>query len=70
MSNTSGAQERANLRPADQVKSVQLRMGLDYVKELDELCEANGRSRRVIVEILVREAYAELQHDPEARIDP
>ena len=46
------------------------RMGLDYVDELDTLCAANKRSRREIVEILVREAAEEYKHDNTARIDP
>ena len=57
-------------RPASEVRSVVLRMGKDYVEELDTLCDANKRSRREIVEILVREAHEEYAHDPSARIDP
>ena len=47
-----------------------LRMGLEFIDALDRLCEANSRSRRDIVEILVTEAYVELQEDPDARIQP
>ena len=61
---------RPTVRPASEVRSVVLRMGNEYVDELDELCAANKRSRREIVEILTREAFEELQHDPSARIDP
>ncbi len=64
------ARERKKLRPSSDVKSVVLRMGLGYVDELDVLCEANKRSRREIVEILVHEAYEEYADDPTARIDP
>lgn len=64
------APARPNLRPSSEVRSVVLRMGKDYVAELDTLCEANKRSRREIVEILTREAFEEYQHDNTARIDP
>lgn len=62
--------ERKTPRPSNTVRSVVLRMGNDYVAELDMLCEANKRSRREIVEILVREAADELRAIPEARINP
>lgn len=47
-----------------------MRMGQDYIDQLDELCEANSRSRREIVEILVNEAWSELQIDSEAKLNP
>ena len=61
---------RPNFRDPGQVKPVMLRMGLEFIEALDKLCEANGRSRREIVEILVTEAWVELQEDPDARIQP
>ena len=67
---TSPAPTRPTVRPSDQVRSVVLRMGVDFLAELDELCEVNKRSRREIVEILVHEASDELKHEPEARINP
>lgn len=70
MAETQAAPKRPNLRPSHTVRSVVLRMGNDFVDELDVLCEANKRSRREIVEILTHEAFEELQHDPDARIDP
>jgi hypothetical protein len=45
-------------------------MGKAFIAELDELCSANKRSRREIVEILVHEASDELRHEPDARINP
>ncbi len=57
-------------RPSDEVQSVVLRMGVPYVRKLDAVCEANDRSRRVLIEILIDEAYAELEADPQARIMP
>lgn len=66
----STPQARAGFRDAEHVQSVMLRMGHEFVDALDELCETNGRSRREIVEILVTEAYVELQEDPNARINP
>jgi hypothetical protein len=45
-------------------------MGADYVAKLDRVCAVNERSRRVLVEILVDEAHAELEENPDARIHP
>ena len=45
-------------------------MGDSYVDALDDLCDANQRSRREIVETLVMEAALELKDDPAARINP
>jgi hypothetical protein len=61
---------RPGTRPASKVRSVVLRMGTDFIAELDRLCKINKRSRRVIVETLVREAADELKGDAAARINP
>ena len=61
---------RPGFRDADHVQSVVLRMGKSFVTALDKLCDANYRSRREIIEILVAEAYVELQENPDARIQP
>lgn len=66
----SSPKRRPGTRAAAQVRSVVLRMGKAFIAELDELCSANKRSRREIVEILVHEASDELRHEPEARINP
>lgn len=57
-------------RLPDHVQQINLRMGKPYIDSLDELCAANKRSRREIVEILVSEAYEELADNPSARISP
>lgn len=57
-------------RKAEDVQSVMMRMSVDIVAALDELCATNDRSRREIVEILVEEAYQEWLQNPEARINP
>lgn len=51
-------------------QQVGLRMHPKRVAELDELCKVNKRSRRGIIEILVREAYGAWQDDPSDRITP
>lgn len=51
-------------------KNVMVRMGVDYVTMLDELCAANKRSRRELLELLIDEAHAELDGNPDARITP
>lgn len=51
-------------------KNVMTRMGTEYVDMLDEICDANKRSRREIQEMLIAEAYEELAADPSARITP
>ena len=61
---------RPSFRDAKDTKNVMMRMHKDYVKSLDELCTANGRSRREIVEILVDEARMELEANPEIRLNP
>ena len=61
---------RSGRRHPDHVKSVVLRMGNIYRDILDDLCDANDRSRRAIVEILVEEAYLEYLDDSDARITP
>ena len=63
--------ERKNFfRDSKDVQSVMMRMGVDYVAALDELCTVNDRSRREIVEILIDEAYQEYLNDKNARINP
>lgn len=57
-------------RLPDHVKQLNLRMSIPYIDRLDELCRVNKRSRREIVEILVSEAFEELEGDPHARISP
>ena len=52
------------------VRDVLLRMGEGYVDMLDQLCDVNDRSRRIIIETLIHEAHQELQSDPSARITP
>jgi hypothetical protein len=61
---------RKGFRDQEEVRSVVLRMGADYVAKLDRVCAVNERSRRVLVEILVDEAHAELEENPDARIHP
>jgi hypothetical protein len=61
---------RPGFRDPDHVQSVVLRMGRQFVSRLDELCEANARSRREIIETLVTEASLEYQGDKSARINP
>ena len=61
---------RKGFRDSKDVQQVLLRMGRDYISELDALCKANGRSRREIVEYLVREAKQVLDQDPGDRINP
>ena len=57
-------------RDPKHVESINLRMGDNYVKMMDQLCDANRRSRREIVEILIGEAFEELENDKYARINP
>lgn len=61
---------RKGLRPKETVTAVLLRMGNDFVSQLDELCDVNSRSRREIVETLVNEAYGVWKENPEDRINP
>lgn len=61
---------RKGRRNANYVSSIVLRMGNDYKEHLDLLCQVNELSRREIVELLVNEAWQELQSDPQARITP
>lgn len=57
-------------RDPDYVAPVVLRMGVEYIEHLDNLCEVNQRSRREILEILIAEASIEYQNNPDARINP
>ena len=61
---------RPGFRDAEFTRNIVLRMGEDFITALDKLCEVNKRSRREIVEILVAEAFDELQGDATARILP
>lgn len=61
---------RPGFRDPAHVFTVVLKMGTPYVDMLDELCDANDVARRKIVEILVHEAYLELQDNPDAKIEP
>lgn len=61
---------RPGFRDPDHVQSVVLRMGKAFITRLDELCKANNRSRREIIETLVAEASLEYQGDKTARINP
>ena len=61
---------KRGFRDPDFVDSVILRMGIPFIKLLDDLCKANGRSRREIVEMLVTEAAIKLETDAETRITP
>ena len=62
--------KRGMFRDPKHVKSVVLRMGDAYIGLLDDLCDANGRSRREIIEILIAEAAYDLSENPTERIDP
>lgn len=59
---------RTLAREQDEVKQINMRMGVDYIEWLDHLCEVNKRSRREVVEILIEDAKIELDEDPEARL--
>ena len=61
---------RRDYRDPDQVRSINMRMGDIYVDRLDELCDINDRSRRVIVEMLIDKAHDELRRNPAKRITP
>lgn len=61
---------RKGLRPKETVTAVLLRMGNDFVSQLDKLCEVNARSRREIVETLVAEAHGAWEDNPDDRINP
>lgn len=50
-------------------KNVMVRLGEDYVDDLDVLTEVNKRSRREIFEILIEEAMEELESNPDARLN-
>jgi len=59
---------RPGFRDTDYVQPVVLRMGTGYVDALDELCAANGRSRRELVEALIVRAIQEFDSNPDSRI--
>lgn len=52
------------------IKNILLNMRLSHANKLDKLCKVNARSRREVVEILVDRALAELQDDPDLRLNP
>lgn len=57
-------------RDPKHVESINLRMGDNFVTMMDRLCTVNRRSRREIIEILITEAFEELEQDEYARINP
>lgn len=61
---------RPGFRDPDHTRGVLLRMGKEHIEALDELCDTNDLSRRELIEILISEAFVELQEDPDARIEP
>ena len=52
------------------IKGVYLKMGTPFLDALDELAKINSRSRREVVEILIAQAYEELQYDDTVRLIP
>ena len=57
-------------RKKEDIKPIMVRMGTDFVACLDDLCEANKRSRREVIEILVDQAHADWSEDPAKRLNP
>ncbi len=51
-------------------KNIMVRMGTEYVRKMDRLCEVNKRKRRELLELLIDEAFVELELNPDARITP
>ena len=68
MGKLSTPEVRPGFRDADYTRNIVLRMGEDFIQALDDLCDANDCSRREVVEILVEEAFEELQLDPDAKL--
>lgn len=54
---------RPGFRDDDYVQPVMLRMGTGFVDALDQLCAANERSRRVIIEKLIERAYEDFANN-------
>ena len=50
-------------------KNVMVRMGTEFVEDLDKLCATNRRTRREVLEILIDEAMEELTTNPDARLN-
>jgi len=61
---------RPGFRDSGHTRSVVFVFGLEFIDALDDLCEANARSRREILETLIAEASVEYQQDDTARIQP
>lgn len=70
MSHPDIPKDEQGRRLPDYVRQVNLRMGAPFIEYLDALCDANGRSRREIVEILIHEAHEEFENNAAARITP
>lgn len=62
--------KRAGFRDPDYVQSVVLRMGTEFIDRLDELCSANERSRRELIEILISRESMHFRKDSNYRINP
>ena len=60
----------AKRRKKEDIKPIMVRMGVDFVACLDDLCEVNKRSRREVIEILVDQAHAEWSENPDERLNP
>lgn len=50
---------RRDFRDPDDVQAILLRMGKHFVDMLDKMCEVDDRSRRQLVEQLIREEYSD-----------
>jgi len=61
---------RPGFRDSAHTRSIVLCFGIEFIDALDDLCSANQRSRREIVETLIAEASVEYQQDDSARIQP
>ncbi len=61
---------RPGFRDSAHTRQVVFVFGEEFIEALDDLCTANQRSRREIVETLIAEASVELQQDNSARIQP
>lgn len=61
---------RGNYRDPNYVQAIVVRMGKPFIKRLDSLCKANGRSRREVIELLINKAAFDLHQDPSDRIEP
>lgn len=59
---------RKDYRARENVRSVVLRMGEDFIDMLDDLCDVNDRSRRQIVEAMTEKEHAAHAKDNKKRI--